>query len=83
MIKFLSKKNQAVAPVFLQNENSNGESNISLANNKKIRKPKISTENEHHRVNSSTLAKENNEDKKNMLKNTLNKKYPDSGRFCN
>ena len=42
------KKNQVVAPVFLQNENRNSDSSILSTNNKKINKPKISTENEYH-----------------------------------
>ena len=45
IIKSLIEKNQVVVPVFLQNENSNSKSNISLTNNKNISKPKISTEN--------------------------------------
>ena len=36
--------------------------NISLANKEKINQTKISTENVHHRDNSSLLAKENNKD---------------------
>ena len=56
-IKFLTEKNQVVAPVFLQNENPNSESNISSANNGKISKAKISTKNEHHRANFFHLAK--------------------------
>ena len=60
IMKSLTEKNQLVAPVFLQNEYPNSESNISLANNKKISHTKNSTENEHHRDNSSLLAKENN-----------------------
>ena len=45
-------------PVFFQNENLNSESNMSSANNEKISKPKISTENDHHGADSSLLAKE-------------------------
>ena len=59
IIKSLTKKNQVVAPVFLQNENPNSESNILLTNNEKIRRPKISPGNEHHGAKSSLLAKEN------------------------
>ena len=62
IIKSLTEKYQLVAPVFLQNEYPNSESNISLANDEKISHTKISTENEHHRDNSSLLAKENNKD---------------------
>ena len=47
----------------MQNENPNSKSNISSASNEKISKPKISTENEHHRVNSLLLGKENSKDK--------------------
>ena len=46
----------------MQNEHSNSKSNISLANKEKISHTKISTENVHHRDNSSLLAKENNKD---------------------
>ena len=60
IMKSLTEKNQLVAPVFLQNEYPNSESNTSLANNEKISHTKNSTENEHHRDNSSLLAKENN-----------------------
>ena len=62
IIKSLTEKAQLVAPVFLQIEHRKSESNISLANNEKISHTKISTENEHHRDNSSLLAKENNKD---------------------
>ena len=62
IIKSLTEKNQLVAPVFLQNEHSNSESNISLAKNEKISHTKIWTENEHRRDHSSLLAKENNKD---------------------
>ena len=62
IIKSLTEKYQLVAPVFLQNEYPNSESNISLANDEKISHTKISTENEHHRDNSSLLAKENSKD---------------------
>ena len=41
IIKSLTEKNEVVAPVFLQNESPNSESNISLVNNEKISKPKI------------------------------------------
>ena len=41
IIKSLTEKNQLVAPVFLQNEHSNSESNISLAKNEKISHTKI------------------------------------------
>ena len=61
--KSCAEKDHVVAPIFLQNENPNSESNISLANNEKISKHKSSTENEQHRANSSLLAKENNKDK--------------------
>ena len=67
--------------------NANSESNISSANNNKISKPKISTENKHHRANSLLLAKENNKyietkiRKKPKLKNSVIKKDPNSGRF--
>ena len=47
---------------FLQNEHPNRESNISLTNSEKISHNKISTEKEHHRGNSSLLAKENYKD---------------------
>ena len=63
IIKSLTEKNQVVAPVFLQNKNLNSESNISSADNEKISRPKISTENEHHRADPSLLGKENNKDK--------------------
>ena len=48
-----------------------------MTNNEKISKPKISTENEYHRNNSSFLAKENNknneknEKEKAKLKNSV------------
>ena len=66
----------------MQIENPNNKSNISLANNEKKNKSKISTENERHRSNSSLLAKENNGDKeikndekeKRKLKNSAVKK---------
>ena len=65
----------------MQNENPSSESNISSTNNEKMCKPKISTENEHHRANSSYLAKENNKDneKKNekekpKFKNSIKKR---------
>ena len=68
IIKSLTVK-KVVAPVFLKNENPNNEFNISSANNEKISRPKISTENEYHRANSSLLGKENNKDKeKKMMK---------------
>ena len=41
IIKSPTEKNQLVAPVFLQNEHSNSESNISLAKNEKISHTKI------------------------------------------
>ena len=44
IMKSLTEKNQLVAPVFLQNEYPNSESNISLANNEKISHTKNSTE---------------------------------------
>ena len=47
-------------------------SNISLGNNKEISKPKISTENEHHRANFLLLAKENNKEKKIVRKRNQN-----------
>ena len=56
-IKSLTEKNQDFATAFLQNENQNSESNISLTNNEKISKPKISTENEHHRADWLLLSK--------------------------
>ena len=56
-IKSLTEKNQDIASVFLQNENPKSESNISSTNNEKISKPKISTENEHHRADSLLLSK--------------------------
>ena len=40
-MKSLTEKYQLVAPVFLQNEHPISESNISLANNKKISHTKI------------------------------------------
>ena len=46
----------------MQIKNLNRECFISLANNEQISNTKISTENEHHRENSSILAKENNKD---------------------
>ena len=65
----------------MQNENPNSESNISSANKEKISKPKVSTENEHHRSNSSLLGKkitriekENDEKGKAKLKNNVVKK---------
>ena len=62
IIKSFTEKNQLAAAWFLQNEHPNSEFNISLANNKKTSKIKISTENEHHRDHSLPLAKENNKD---------------------
>ena len=59
IIKSLTEKKKLLR----QYENPNSESNISSANNEKTSKPKISTENEIHRANSSLLAKENNKDK--------------------
>ena len=41
IIKSPTEKNQLAAPVFLQNEHSNSESNISLAKNEKISHTKI------------------------------------------
>ena len=41
IMKPLTEKYQLVAPVFLQNEHPISESNISLANNKKISHTKI------------------------------------------
>ena len=73
----------------MQNENPSSESNISSTNNEKMCKSKISTENEHHRANSSYLAKENNKDnekkmrKRNQNLRTVLKKDPNSGRFYN
>ena len=46
----------------MQINNPNREFTISLANKEQISNTKISTENEHHRENSSILAKENNKD---------------------
>ena len=57
-IKSFTEKNQVVAPVFLKNEIPNSESNISSTKNERIRKPKISKENYHHKANSSFLAKQ-------------------------
>ena len=57
-IKSFTEKNQVVAPVFLKNEIPNSESNISSTKNERISKPKISTENYHHKANSSFLAKQ-------------------------
>ena len=82
IINSLTEKNQLNAPVLLQNEHPNSESSISLANNEKISNTKISSENKHHRDNSSLLAKENikdterkNDDKENpKLKNSAVKK---------
>ena len=69
-IKSFTEKNQVVAPVFLKNEIPNSESNISSTKNERIRKPKISKENYHHKANSSffgktttTTTKNNNKDK--------------------
>ena len=46
--KYFTEKNHAIiAPVILQNENPNSESNISSTNNEKISKPNFSPENEH------------------------------------
>ena len=56
-INSLTEKNQDIASVFLQNKNPKSESNISSTNNEKISKPKISTENEHHRADSLLLSK--------------------------
>lgn len=62
-------RNNAAAPVFFQNQNQNNESNIS---SKRISKPKISAENDHHRANFSLLAKEKNPKFKNsVIKKTL------------
>ena len=55
--------NHAIVQIFLQNENPNSKSNISLTNNKKITKSKIWIENEEYGGNLSLLAKENNKDK--------------------
>ena len=81
IINSLTEKYQVVAPAVLQNENPNSESNISSANKEKISKPKVSTENEHHRSNSSLLGKkitriekENDEKGKAKLKNNVVKK---------
>ena len=57
IIKSLTEKIQGVAPVFLHNENPNSDSNISSTDNEKISRPKISTEDEHHRANSLLLGK--------------------------
>ena len=62
-IKSFTEKNQVVAPVFLKNEIPNSESNISSTKNERIRKPKISTENYHHKANSSFLAKQQQQQK--------------------
>ena len=62
-IKSFTEKNQVVAPVFLKNEIPNSESNISSTKNEKISKPKISTENYHHKANSSFLAKQQQQQK--------------------
>ena len=78
-------------PVFLQNENPNSESNISLTNNDKISKPNISTENEHHIANSSLLTKGNDKDKERKqwregetkIEEQCCKKDPNCGRFYN
>ena len=75
----------------MQNENPNSESNISLANNEKISKPNILTENKHHGVNSSLSAKENNKDKdkkklrerETKIEEQCCKKDPNSVRFYN
>ena len=62
-IKSFTEKNQVVAPVFLKNEIPNSESNISSTKNERISKPKISTENYHHKANSSFLAKQQQQQK--------------------
>ena len=62
-IKSFTEKNQVVAPVFLKNEIPNSESNISSTKNERIRKPKISKENYHHKANSSFLAKQQQQQK--------------------
>ena len=48
----------------MQNENPTSESNVSLTNNEKNSKPKILTENKHHRANYSFIPWENNKEKK-------------------
>ena len=74
IIKAITAKNQIVAPVFLQNENPNSESNISSADNKKISSPEISTKSEHHRANSSLLGKGNSKNKEKKMMRKRNKK---------
>ena len=81
IIKSFTEKKSSCSAGNFANENPNSESDISSANNEKISKPKISTENEHHSANSSLLVKENNKDKekkgekgKLKLKNSVVKK---------
>ena len=68
IIKSLTEKNHPIAPVFLQNENPTSESKVSLTNSEKNSKPKISTENKHHRANYSFIPWKNNKEKKKRKK---------------
>ena len=67
-IKSFTEKNQVVPTVFLKNEIPNSESNISCTKNQRISKPNISTENYHHKANSSFLAKQQQQQQKTTTK---------------